>query len=104
MYEKLGGCPPNYLTLIIPLHYNNTAAVRLERELTDKITVGMVVKQDCVLPSLLLNVFLLAITIVALYPQDLNGFRLRYRFDGGAFHLERLKVHRKVSYVTVRHL
>ena len=69
----------------------------------------MGVKQGCVLAPLLFNVFLLAVTLLATNEQDeaqqeIGGVRLRYRFDGGAFNLQRLRARGLVDYISVRDL
>ena len=64
----------------------------------------MGVKQGWILAHLLFNVSFLAVTILANDTQDLAGIRLRIKFDDWAFHLQWIKAHRKVSYVTVRDL
>ena len=103
------GCPPTFLALIKALHTGNTATVRVGGELSDDFGVSMGVKQGCVLAPLLFNVFLLAVTLLATNEpdeaqQEIGGVRLRYRFDGGAFNLQRLRARGLVDYVSVRDL
>ena len=65
------------------------------------------VKQGCVLAPLLFNVFLLAVTILATNRSKTEpnaGMKLRYRCDGGAFRLQRLRACGRVSQVNVRNL
>ena len=103
------GCPPTFLALIKALHSGNTATVRVGGELSDDFEVSMGVKQGCVLAPLLFNVFLLAVTLLATNEPDepeqvMAGVRLRYRCDGGAFNLQRLRAGGMVDYVSVRDL
>ena len=101
------GCPPTFLHLVKALHTNNTATVRVGGELSEAFAVSMGVKQGCVLAPLLFNVFLLAVTILATseHATEPNaGVKLRYRCDGGAFRLQRLRARGRVSQVNVRDL
>ena len=103
------GCPPNFLALIKALHSNNTATVRVGGELSDAFEITMGVKQGCVLAPLLFNVFLLAVTLLTTNAPSVqahhgSGVNLRYRMDGGAFRLQRLKARGKVHYLSVRDL
>ena len=103
------GCPPTFLALIKALHSGNTATVRIGGELSDDFEVSMGVKQGCVLAPLLFNVFLLAVTLLATNEPDepvqvMAGVRLRYRCDGGASNLQRLRAGGMVDYVSVRDL
>ena len=101
------GCPPTFLHLVRALHTNNTATVRAGGELSEAFAVTMGVKQGCVLAPLLFNVFLLAVTILASNgpaTEPNAGVKLRYRCDGGAFRLQRLKARGRVSQVNVRDL
>ena len=100
------GCPPTVLGLLRALHTGNTASVRVAGATSDPFQVTMGVKQGCVLAPLLFNVFLLAITLLCAQradeDQNAPGVHLRYRCDGGAFRLQRLKALRKTKKMIVR--
>ena len=53
--------------------------------------------------------FLLAVTLFAANEpveaqQEVGGVRLRYKFDGGALNLQRLRAGEMVDYVSVQNL
>ena len=100
------GCPPISLILLKALHCGNTAAVRVGGQVSNQFQVTMGVKQGCVLAPVLFNVFLLAVTLLtSRHSETLErspGIRLRYRCDGGAFNLQRLKSTRNAKSLTVR--
>ena len=101
--ERLG-CPPTFLNLVQALHTNNTATVRAGGERSEAISVTMCVKQGCVLAPLLFNVFLLAIPILATSEPAIESnavVKLRYKCDGNAFRLQRLRAWGRVSQVNV---
>ena len=99
------GCPPIFLGLLVALHSGNSAAVRVGGRVSNTFQVTMGVKQGCVLAPVLFNVFLLAVTLLASrHSENLErspGVQLRYRCDGGAFNLQRLKSTRKTKLMTV---
>ena len=101
--------PPTFLALTKALHSGNNATVRVGGELSDKFEVSMGMKQVCVLAPLLFNMFLLAVTLFAANEpveaqQEVGGVRLRYKFDGGALNLQRLRAGGMVDYVSVQDL
>ena len=101
------GCLPTFLHLVKALHTNNTDTVRAGGELSEAFGVSMGVKQGCVLAPLLFNVFLLAVTTLATNEPATEpdaGVKLRYRCEGGAFRLQRLRARGRVSHVIVRDL
>ena len=96
------GCPPIVLRLLRALHTGNTASVRVADGTSDPYEVTMGVKQGCVLAPLLFNVFLLDVTLLCSRraEDDRNEpvVHLRYRCDGGAFRLQRLKARRRTGF------
>ena len=102
------GCPPVFLGLLRAMHSGNTAAVRVGGNLSDTFDVTMGVKQGCVLAPVLFNVFLLAVTLLSTRSAESRGrsagIRVRYRCDGGAFRLARLKARGRTQQMVVRDL
>ena len=76
------------------LHMGTVATVSAGSDCSEPFTVTVGVKQGCVLAPILVNVYLLAISILALGGErqlGAGGLPLRYRFDGGAYNLQRLR-------------
>ena len=75
---------------------------------SDPFPTTMDVKQGCVLAPSLFNVFLLAVSLLACNADSDDpssaGVKLKYRLDGGAFNLQRLRAPTKVSHVALRDL
>lgn len=74
--------------------------------MSDAFPVSAGVKQGCVLAPILFNVYLVAVTLLAQQNQDARdgGIDFRYRLDGGAFNLSRLRTRTRTSTATVRDL
>ena len=102
------GCPPIFLGLLRALHTGNTAEVRVGSDTSERFEVTMGVKQGCVLAPVLFNVFLLAVTLLSVRHSATRGcpagVAVKYRCDGGAFRLQRLKAITKTKELIVRDL
>ena len=102
------GCPPVFLGLLRALHTGNTAVVRVGGSHSDSFGVTMGVKQGCVLAPVLFNVFLLTVTLLSVRHAQTHGrsagVRVRYRCDGGAFRLGRLRASGRTQQLVVRDL
>ena len=89
------------------LHTGTVATVVSGSSSSEPFPVTVGVKQGCVLAPVLFNVYLVAVSMLALGEErrtNAGGVSLRYRFDGGAFNLQRLKARTRVSHSTVRDL
>ena len=101
------GCPPVFVSMLRALHAGTVATVAAGSDCSEPFAVTVGVKQGCVLAPVLFNVYLLAVSMLALGGErrsEAGGVDLRYRFEGGAFNLQRLKARTRVSHSTVRDL
>ena len=104
---KRFGCPPIFVSMLRALHTDTVASVAAGSDSSDPFAVTVGVKQGCVLAPVLFNVYLVAVSMLALNGErrtDIGGVSLKYRFDGGAFNLQRLKARTRVSHSMVRDL
>ena len=104
---KRFGCPPIFVSMLRALHTGTVATVVSGSSSSEPFPVTVGVKQGCVLAPVLFNVYLVAVSMLALGVERHNnagGVSIRYRFDGGAFNLQRLKARTRVSHSTVRDL
>ena len=104
---KRFGCPPIFVSMLRALHTGTVATVAAGSDCSEPFAVTVGVKQGCVLAPVLFNVYLVAVSMLALAGErrpDLGGVSLRYRFGGGAFNLRRLKARTRVSHSVVRDL
>ena len=104
--EKFG-CPPIFISMLRALHTDTMATVTAGSDSSEPFAVTVGVKQGCVLAPVLFNVYLVAVSMLALNEErrtDIGGVSLRYRFEGGAFNLQRLKARTRVSHSMVRDL
>jgi len=94
--EVLGrfGCPPRFVNLVRQLHTDTSASVISGGDMSEPFPISVGVKQGCVLAPVLFNIYLVAVTFLTQqrdHDRDNPGVSLRYRTDGGAFKLSRLR-------------
>ena len=92
------GCPPTFIAILQQFHSGMCAQVVMAGSQSSSFPAEVEVKQGCVLAPIIINLLLVAITLVShrdLQSSDFVG--IEYRLDGGLFHLRRLQAKTKTS-------
>ena len=100
------GCPPKFLNMVIQLHEDQHAQVRLNGDLSEPFPITNGVKQGCVLAPTLFTIFFRMMLKQATegIVDDEDIVYIRYRLDGGLFNLRRLQAHTKTREQLIRDL
>ena len=107
LWQVLGkfGCPPHFLSILREFHTDMSARVVQGGELSksfDNSCVNTGVKQGCVLPPAIFNLFLVAVTLVFRHNiSAADGVRIKYMLDGNLFNIRRLQAVTKVTNDTI---
>ena len=96
-------CPRKSTALVRQLHDGMRATVIDNGDTSDSFPVTNGVKQGCDLAPTLFSMVFAAMHHDASQDND-DGIQLKYRTDGGVFHLRRLKAKTKAKVVTLREL
>ena len=91
------------LNVIRLFHDGMTARIIDVKGLSDSLTVKNGTKQECVLASLLFNIFYAAMLLEA-FRDNTAGVDIQYGTDGGMFSLQRLRAKSKVISLLARDL
>ena len=92
------GCPPDFIAILQQFHTGMCAQVVMAGSQSSSLPVEVGVKQGCVLAPIILNLLLVAMTLV--YHRDLqssNCVGIEYCLDGGLFKLRCLNPKTKTS-------
>ena len=92
------GSPPTFIAILQQFQTGMCAQVVMAGSQSSRFTVEVEVKQGSVLAPIILNLLLVAITLVS--HRDIQSFDcvgIEYRLDGGLFNLRRLQAKTKTS-------
>ena len=96
------GCPPAFITLVRALHDGMFGRVYHQNALSDPFPIDNGLKQGCVIAPVNFSLYVAA--TLNEVPPDTPAIDLRYRMDGGAFNLARLRARTKTSNTSIREL
>ena len=103
--QRKFGCPPTFIAMQQQFHTGMYAHVIMAGSQSSCFPVEVGVKQGCVLAPIILNLLLVAISLVShrdLQSSDCVG--IEYRLDGGLFNSRRLQSLTKTSYAVISSL
>ena len=92
------GCPPTFIAILQHFHSGMCALVVMADSRSSSFPVEVAVKQGCVLAQIIINLLLVAVTLVShrdLQSSDCGG--IEYHLDGGLFNLRRVQANTKTS-------
>jgi Reverse transcriptase (RNA-dependent DNA polymerase)/Endonuclease/Exonuclease/phosphatase family len=103
MYTILSklGCPEKFVKMIRLLHDGMMASVLDQGDKSDPFSINNGVKQGCVLAPTLFSIVFSVLLRVAFKDSD-EGVLIKYRYDGGAFNIRRLKTSSKTLQTLLR--
>lgn len=90
------GCPSKFVNVLRQLHDGMQARVAIDGEFSNAFPIRNGVKQGCVVAPILFVIFFAQMLKEALSSTE-EGIYIRFRTDGGAFNLQRLKAKTKVK-------
>ena len=99
------GCTRKFVAVTRAFHDDMTASVVIGGEETGTFSVGVGVKQGCVIAPIIFNIYLAAVTI--LFKREVaagSGVTIDHRLDGSVFDLRRLQARTKVRTSTLHEL
>ena len=96
------GCPPDFVKLVRALHDGMVGRVCYRNTLSDPFPINGGLKQGCVLAPTCFSLYIAA--MLNEIPPDTPSIDLRFRLDGGAFNLARLRARTKTTEFAVREL
>ena len=96
------GCPPDFVSLIRALHDGMFGRVLHQGALSDPFSINGGLRQGCPLAPVGFSLYVAA--LINEIPPEMPAIDLRFRMDGGAFNLKRLKARARTSNTLIREL